>query len=369
MTKKIYYVKPSIGSRELQLAAEACEHGWGDHSNKYISTFESVFSEKIGSEFAIATSSCTGALELGLAALDIGPGDEVILAESNWVATLAPIIHLGATPVFVDILEDSWCLDPSRVRERISGKTKAIIATHIYGNLAEMNDLMSIAYEFNLHLIEDSAEAIGSYYHGKHAGTIGTFGVFSFHGSKTITTGEGGMLVTNDASLDERVRQLNNHGRSRNEIRQFVPAEIGYKFKMSNMQAAVGIAQTERFDELVSRKREILATYRDALSDIPHIRLNIQQPGCESGAWMPNAVFSQESKVTRELLLRRFKEQDIDARVFFWPLSSLGLSKNSNNPSSVANSVASRSINLPSYHDMEGSDQAKVNEILRNMVS
>lgn len=369
MTDKIYYVKPSIGPREIELATEAAQLGWGDQSNKYIDAFERDFSQKVQSNFAIATSSCTGALELGLAALDIGPGDEVILAEANWVATLAPLVHLGATPIFVDILEDSWCLDPDLVRQSITSKTKAIIATHLYGNLAEIDELKRICAEHSLYLIEDSAEAIGSYYRGKHAGTFGIFGVFSFHGSKTITTGEGGMLVTNDVSLDERVRQLNNHGRSRKEIRQFVPAEIGYKFKMSNMQAAIGIAQTERFDELVSRKREILSTYRDALSDILHIRMNLQQSGCESGAWMPNAVFSQESKVTRELLLRRFKEQDIDARVFFWPLSSLGLSKNSNNLSSVASSVAERSINLPSYHDMKDSDQKKVIEILRNMVS
>jgi perosamine synthetase len=366
MSNRIFYVKPSIGLRELQLALEASEQGWGSDSNKYIEIFETNFLKKVGSKFAVATSSCTGALELGLAALNIGPGDEVILAEANWVATLAPIVHLGATPIFVDILEDSLCLDPIRVRESITGRTKAIIATHLYGNLAEMNELLSICQEFGLHLIEDAAEAIGSYYHGNHAGTLGAFGVFSFHGSKTITTGEGGMLVTDDPILNVRVRQLNNHGRSLLETRQFVPAEIGYKFKMTNMQAAIGIAQVERFDELVARKREILATYKQLLVDLPEIRLNIRQPECISGAWMPNATFSRELEVTREMLVEAFGKANIDARVFFWPLSTLNLVNSGNKNFEVADSVARRSINLPSYHDMTQVEIERVANILRS---
>jgi perosamine synthetase len=366
MSQKIFYVKPSIGPREIELALEASEQGWGSNSNKYIEIFEEVFSNKVGSGFAVATSSCTGALELGLAALDIGPGDEVILAEANWVATLAPIVHTGATPIFVDILEDSLCLDPIRVRESITGKTKAIIVTHLYGNLAEINALLSIAQEFGLHLIEDAAEAIGSYYHGRHAGTLGTFGVFSFHGSKTITTGEGGILVTDNPILNARVRQLNNHGRSSTETRQFVPAEIGHKFKMSNLQAAIGIAQVERFDELVARKREILATYELLLGDLPEIKLNVKQPECVSGAWMPYATFSRESGVTREMLVEAFTNANIDARVFFWPLSTLNLVNSKNKNFEIADSVARRSINLPSYHDMTHVDIERVANILRS---
>ena len=366
MSQRIFYVKPSIGPREIQLALEASEQGWGSNSNKYIEIFESDFSRKVGSEFAVATSSCTGALELGLAALDIGPGDEVILAEANWVATLAPIVHTGATPIFVDILEDSLCLDPIRVRQSINEKTKAIIATHLYGNLAEMNELLAIAQEFGLHLIEDAAEAIGSFYHGKHAGTMGTFGVFSFHGSKTITTGEGGMLVTDDPLLNARVRQLNNHGRSLTETRQFVPAEIGYKFKMTNLQAAIGIAQVERFDELVARKREILATYELLLDDLPEIQLNVRQPECVSGAWMPNATYSRESGVTREVLVDAFAKASIDARVFFWPLSSLNLVSSESKDYEIADSIARRSINLHSYHDMTQVDIERVANILRS---
>lgn len=364
MTERIFYVKPSITQREIEAAGFAALDGWGSNSNLYIDKFEKIFAEVIGVPFAIATSSCTGALELGLAALGIGPGDEVILADTNWVATLAPIVHRGATPVFVDILCDTWCLDPNQVAASITPKTKAIVATHLYGNLADLDRLSAIAKKFNLYLIEDSAEAIGSFYHGAHAGTIGDFGVFSFHGSKTVTTGEGGMLVTSDVNLAKRVRQLNNHGRSTEEKKQFFSAELGYKFKMSNLQAAIGVAQMERFDELVFRKREILDIYRERLSEFEAIQINPIQPGCTSGAWMPNVTFSKDSRVTRELLMDAFRRDNIDARVFFWPLTSMNLHGISQRVSPNSDSIASRSINLPSYHDMNSVEIDRVVNVL-----
>lgn len=367
MSSRISYVKPSIGERELANILLAARDGWGDNSNKFIDRFEEDFSRVVEVPYAVATSSCTGALELGLAALDIGDGDEVILADTNWVATLAPIVHRGSLPVFVDILEDTWCIDPDKVVSKITAKTKAIIATHLYGNLADMNALSRIAKAHGLYLIEDSAEALGSYYYGSHAGTIGDFGVFSFHGSKTVTTGEGGMLVTRSGEIATRVRQLNNHGRSTSESRQFFSTEIGYKFKMTNMQAAIGSAQLERFDELVRRKREILNCYRTQLLSIPHLTMNPLQVGCESGAWMPNVTFSRESGVTRNELLKAFSDANIDARVFFWPLSTMGLTKNESNDSPISASVAERSINLPSFHDMSESDISRVVSVIRNL--
>ena len=176
--------------------------------------------------------------------LNIGPGDEVILAENNWVASVAPIIHLGAKPVFVDILDESWCLDPKKVSDAITDRTKAIVAVHLYGNLCDMDQLLEIGKKHNLAVIEDSAEAIGSIYKGRRAGSMGCFGAFSFHGTKTITTGEGGMFVTNDAQLFSRAFTLNNHGRSGREINvDFWAETVGYKFKMSNLQAAIGCGQ------------------------------------------------------------------------------------------------------------------------------
>lgn len=364
MNRKIHYVKPSIGDLELSYAAEAVRYGWGDNSYKFVEDFQERFATITGATYALATSSCTGAIELALAALNIGPGDEVILGDTNWIATVAPVVHRGATPVFVDILEDSWCLNPDRVIEEISGKTKAIIATHLYGNLCDMKELVEISKKYGIPIIEDAAEALGSRFHGKHAGTIGEIGVFSFHGSKTITTGEGGMLVTNSQEIADRLSQLNNHGRSPKESRQFFPAEIGYKFKMSNLQAAIGLAQLERFDELISRKQQILNSYRDALSNSPEISINPIQDNCVSGSWMPNVVFSESTSVTREKLVAIFRQANIDARVFFWPVSSLGLVKSRKTHTPIAYSIASRSINLPSYHDIGDDDIARVVELL-----
>lgn len=364
MNGKIHYVKPSIGSLELSYAAEAVRDGWGNNSYKFVEGFQERFAAITGADYAIATSSCTGAIELALAALNIGPGDEVILSDTNWIATVAPIVHRGATPIFVDILEDTWCLNPDRVIEEISSRTKAIIATHLYGNLCDMQGLVQVSKKYGIPIIEDAAEALGSRFHGKHAGTIGEIGVFSFHGSKTITTGEGGMLVTNSKAVADRLSQLNNHGRSPNETRQFFPAEIGYKFKMSNLQAAIGLAQLERFDELISRKQQILNSYRDALSNYPQISINPIQDNCVSGSWMPNVVFGESTGVTRENLVEIFRQANIDARVFFWPISSLGLVKTRKTDTPIAYSIASRSINLPSYHDIGNDEVTRVVELL-----
>lgn len=365
---KIPYVRPSIGAREVELVAEAASCGWGSNSNFYIEKFEENFTSWIDISYGVATSSCTGAIELALAAIELSCEDEVILADSNWIATVAPIVRRGAKPIFVDILEDTWCLDPSKVQDAITSRTKAIIATHLYGNLCDLTTLKQIAETHGLFLIEDAAEAIGSYYEKRHAGTIGDIGVFSFHGSKTLTTGEGGMLVTNHQELAERVRVLNNHGRSPREERQFFPSEIGFKFKMSNVQAALGIAQLARIDELVSKKRYILNEYRKAIAGLDCISINPIQPACESGAWMPNITYSRSSGITREILIRRFQDAQIDARVFFWPLSSLGLFK-PDEPSKniIAHSVASRSINLPSFHDMTDQEIETVIEVFSSL--
>ena len=366
MKQRISYVRPSITKLEIDMVTEAATFGWGERSDFYIRNFENSFAERIGSKYAIATSSCTGALHLGLAAIDITHGDEVILADSNWIATMAPINYLGARPIFVDVLKDTWCIDPSQVRSKITKKTKAIIATHLYGNLCEMDELIDIANEYNLYLIEDSAEAIGSKFKGKYAGSLADFGVFSFHGSKTITTGEGGMLTTNNTELAQTVRALNNHGRLTTEVRQFWPSRIGYKYKITNIQAAIGCAQMARFDELIERKKQIFDYYKNSLEEFVEVSLNVVQENCKSGYWMPNALFSTESGLTRERLSQLFLEANIDARVFFWPLSQLGFYESVTNP--VASDISNRSINLPSYHDMTQSDQERVLDVIRSAV-
>lgn len=367
MKQRIPYTKPSITELEVRYATDATANGWGEHCYDYIHRFEAAFKAHLGVKHAIATSSCTGALHMGLAAMGIGVGDEVILADTNWIASAAPIVHLGATPVFVDILAQTWCLDPQQVEAAITPRTKAIIAVHLYGNLCDMDALLAIGERHGIPVIEDAAEAIGSVWHGRRAGSMGAFGSFSFHGTKTITTGEGGMFVTNDDALYETVLTLSNHGRSRTQKKQFWPDMLGYKYKMSNVQAAIGCAQVERIDELIARKQAILHRYRELLHDCRGCKLNDEQAGAVIGAWMPNLVFDPETKVTSECLQAAFAADNIDARVFFYPLSSLPMFGSQRGTKESAD-IMSRSINLPSYHDMTDEEQQRVVQLVRGVL-
>lgn len=356
---RIYYTKPSITELEVAYATDAARNGWGDRCYEYITRFEDLFRAHLGVKHAIATSSCTGALHMGLAALGIGPGDEVILADTNWIATAAPIVHLGAKPVFVDILPDSWCIDPELAEAAITPRTKAIIAVHLYGNLCEMARLLEIGEKHGIPVVEDAAEAIGSIYHRKHAGSMGKFGTFSFHGTKTLTTGEGGMFVTNDSDLFEHVLTLSNHGRSRGQTKQFWPDMVGFKYKMSNVQAAIGCGQMERVDELIARKRKILDYYRQRLELPRDTLMNPETAGTTNGAWMPTIVFAPETGVTRDRLFESCAEENIDARVFFHALSGLPMFEG-HVKNQIAHDIPLRSINLPSYHDIAQDDLTRV---------
>jgi perosamine synthetase len=356
---RILYTKPSITEREVAYATDAVANGWGDRCYEYIERFESLFRMHLGVKHAIATSSCTGALHLGLAALGIGPGDEVILADTNWIASAAPITYLGATPVFVDILPDSWCIDPAKAEAAITPRTKAIIAVHLYGNLCDMDSLLDIGQRHGIPIVEDAAEAIGSVWHGRRAGSMGAFGTFSFHGTKTVTTGEGGMFVTQDDALYEKVLTLSNHGRARGQRKQFWPDTVGFKYKMSNVQAAIGCAQMERVDGLISRKREIFQYYQDRIVGLPGVEINPEPPGTQNGFWMPTLVFAHETGITREKLQSVFATENIDARVFFWPLSSLP-SFEPAKQNKIAYDLPGRAINLPSFHDMTPGDLDRV---------
>lgn len=368
MKPRIYYTKPSITELEIRYATDAATNGWGDKCYEYINRFEDAFKAHLGVKYAIATSSCTGALHMGMAALGIGPGDEVIMADINWVATVAPIVHLRAIPIFVDILPDSWCLDPALVERAITPRTKAIVAVHLYGNLCEMGALRAIGEKHGIPVIEDAAEAIGSVYHGNRAGSMGRFGTFSFHGTKTLTTGEGGMFVTNDYDLNEHVLTLSNHGRARGQTKQFWPDMIGFKYKMSNIQAAIGCAQTERVEELICRKREIFSYYRDRLAVYPSLSLNPEPAGTVIGAWMPTVVFNPERGVTRENLQAAFGAENIDARVFFHPLSSLSMFEE-RLQNQLSMSISRSAINLPSFHDISESELNRVVDVIERVIN
>lgn len=367
MFNKIHYSKPSITKHEIDFIMDAAKYGWGDKCYEYINKFEEIFKNFIGVKYAIATSSCTGAMHMGLYALNISKGDEVILADTNWIATVSPIVHLGAKPIFVDIDPLTWCIDPQQVEKKINKNTKAIIATHLYGNLCEMSELLKISKKYKIPLIEDSAEAIGSEYQSKKAGSMGLFSTFSFHGSKTITTGEGGMFLTNNKKLYENVLTLNNHGRDKKQKKQFWSDVIGFKYRMPNIDASLGYAQMLRIDEIVKKKRNILNYYKSKLLDYEELKMNYDKKGNISGAWMPTVVFSKKSNVKRNVILKAFKNNNIDARVFFWPLSSFPMFEN-NEKNVNSWSISERSINLPSYHDIKNKDLDNVIKVVKKLI-
>lgn len=355
---RIYYTKPSITELEIHYATDAAANGWGSRCYEYISNFENLFRNHLGVKHAIATSSCTGAMHMGLAALGVGPGDEVILGDTNWIASAAPITYLGAKPVLVDVLPDTWCIDPAKVEAAITADTKAIIAVHLYGNLCNMDALLAIGRKYSIPVIEDAAEAIGSVWHGCRAGAMGAFGTFSFHGTKTITTGEGGMFVTNDDDLFNLVTTLSNHGRACGQTKQFWPDMIGYKYKISNIQAAIGCAQMERINELIAGKRRIFEYYSSHLEDLP-VMMNPEPTGTINGYWMPTIVVDGDVPFDREALLASFKAEEIDARVFFWPLSMLPMFE-TKSENVVSYSLFERAINLPTYHELSIEEMDRV---------
>ncbi len=362
--EKIPYTKPSITELEIRYASDAAINGWGEKCYEYIEQFEEKFKQHLNCKYALATSSCTGAIHMGLHALGIGPGDEVILGNSNWVATAAPIIHLGATPIYVDILENTWCLDPKEVEDAITPKTKAIIAVHLYGNLCDMNALLNIGKKYNIPIIEDSAEAIGSIHEKSRAGSMGLFGTFSFHGTKTITTGEGGMFVTNNEKIYSKVLTLSNHGRAKSEKKQFWVEHIGFKYKMSNIEAAIGCAQIERVEELIKEKRNIFINYYENLKHLP-IKMNPEYINTVNGYWMPTFVVNSGIKFDRDECIKKLKHIGADARVFFWPLSEQPIKgKKSSDKIYISESIHLRSLNLPSCFGLQEKQIKKISDII-----
>jgi perosamine synthetase len=332
---------------------EAAAHGWYENAQSWSGRFERAFAERHAVKHAMALPSCTSAIHLTLAALGIGPGDEVIVPDVTWIATAAPVTYCGATPVFADIDADTWCIDPKSVEANITDKTRAVIGVDLYGSVCDWTSLSRIAKPRGITLIEDAAEAIGSTYVGNPAGSFADVGCFSFHGSKTMTTGEGGMLITDRSDLFSRIETLRDHGRSPGD-KQFWNSTVGFKYRMSQVQAALGVAQLERLDELVRRKRQIFAAYSKRLSGIPGVKLNIESPGVSSSYWMTTAVLHPSLGIPKEQLMADLSDRGIDTRPFFYPLSSLPAfyatpeAARARRTNHAANTVSPFGINLPS---------------------
>lgn len=358
--KKIPINKPSITELEISYVNDAITHGWGERCYDYIHRFEKQFSEYLGVEFGLATSSCTGAIHLALMALGVKADDEVIIPEITWIATAEPVLYIGAKPVFVDVLPDTWCIDPIKIEESITEKTKAIIVVHLYGNVCEMDAIMAIAKKYNLVVLEDAAEGLGSEYKGQKCGSIADAGVFSFHGTKTLSTGEGGMIVTNNVFVYERAKVLNDHGRNPKDPdhQVFWMREYGYKYKISNLQAAMGCAQIERVEELVAKKRQIFDWYKEKLQGLP-IKLNVENVNTKNSYWLPTIVFEEFVDFDQKSFFSLCRSNGIDSRPFFIPLSFLPMFE-SKKENQIAYSIFTRAINLPSYIDLTEVDIERV---------
>lgn len=353
MKKRIYINKPSITELEINYVNDAIRNGWGENCYDYIHRFENSFSQYLGTRYALATSSCTGAIHLALMAMGINAGDEVIVPELTWIASVEPVLYIGAKPVFVDVQEDSWCIDPQEIRKAITPKTKAIIVVHLYGNVCEMDEIMKIADENDLIVLEDAAEGLGSEYKGNKVGSIAHAGVFSFHGTKTLSTGEGGILVTNNEAIFDKAKVLNDHGRNPKdpENKMFWMRNYGYKYKISNLQAAMGVAQIERIEELVAKKRQIFNWYSDLLKNVP-CRMNPEPSYVKNSYWLPTVVFDKSLNFNREAFFTFMKTHNIDSRPFFYPLSFLPMFENKKE-NKISYDIYKRGVNLPSYHDLD----------------
>lgn len=313
---------PWITAKEIEYVTDAVTNAWYEKANVYHARFEEAFAAYLGVRFAIALPSCTSAIHLSLLALGIGPGDEVVVPDITWIATAAPVSYLGATPVFADIDSQTWCLSARSFEACVTSKTKAVIPVDLYGNMPDMDAIRAVARRNGVAIVEDAAEAIGSEYSGKKAGSLGDAGVFSFHGSKTLTTGEGGMLVTDREDLYRRALFLRDHGRKPGD-KMFYNTEVAYKYKMSSLQAALGLAQLQRIDELLLRKRQIFGWYQEELGAVEGLTLNQQAHGTKNSYWMITAVLDERFGVKNEHLMEWMGEKGIDCRVFFRPLSSL----------------------------------------------
>lgn len=368
--ERIPIAGPWITQSEIDAVADAAATAWYQDANKYHLRLEESFRKHTGMPFAMALPSCTSAIHLALLAKGIGPGDEVVVPECTWIATAAPIRYLGATPVFADIDPLTWCLDPASLRSWIGPRTKAVIPVDLYGGIPDMDEIRRIAERHGIFVLEDAAEAIGATYRGCPAGGLGDAGVFSFHGSKTLTAGEGGMLLLRDKSLFDRAQMMRDHGREPGG-RPFWNIEVGQKYKMSSLQAALAWAQLNRLGELTARKQEAFSWYRERLGQEAGLHLNAEPKDTRNAFWMVTVVLDPALGWEKESLGRALQAEGIDTRPFFYPLSAMPafaserrtLEARERNP--VAYAISPYGLNLPSSLSLT---EAQVDFVCRTLV-
>ena len=340
--------RPDLDGNEKKYVNECLDTSWISSRGTFVDEFEGRFAERIHVEHAASVCNGTAALHVALMALGIGPGDEVIVPTLTYIASVNAIAYTGATPVFVDSLRSTWQIDPEDVRRHITARTRAIMTVHIYGQACDMDAITAIAEEHRLFVVEDCAEGFGTLYKGHHVGTFGDISTFSFFGNKTITTGEGGMVVSNDKTLIERVRHLKGQGLAAH--REYWHDVVGYNYRMTNIEAAIGLAQLERADQLISRKRELAERYTTALSHLP-IEVHREAPGTVHSYWMYSILVERADQ--RDALREHLAANGIETRPLFYPVHTMPMYAQNYRKHRVAEDLAWRGINLPSWPGLQ----------------
>jgi perosamine synthetase len=347
---------PLIGEKELRYVTDAVLSGWISSQGKYIGQFEEMFAAFCGTKHGVAVSNGTVALHLALTALGIGPGDEVIVPALTFIATANVVRHCHAEPVFVDVCRSNWNIDPDLIEKAITPRTKAIIPVHLYGQPCDMDRIMAIAKRHQLWVVEDAAEAHGAEYHGQRVGSIGDMGCFSFYGNKIITTGEGGIIVTNNHELDEKLRILRDHGMNREK--RYWHDVVGFNYRMTNLQAAIGVAQLEKWEQIIAAKSTIKHYYGNCL-DQHHLEIASTLENAKDVCWLYTAILKQiNGDSMRDVLLDRLKACNIDSRPVFYPIPAMPpyFSEDWLQQYPVASYISGNGFSLPSSADMTEKD-------------
>ena len=309
--------EPTLDGNEEKYVLDCLATNWISSSGKYLRQFEEGFSRHCGVRHGVACTSGTTGLHLALTALGVGPGDEVLIPDFTLIVSANSVIATGARPVLVDVEPGTWCMDPDRLEEKITPRTKVIMPVHMYGHPCDMDRILEIARRRGLRVLEDACEAHGAEVRGRRVGSLGAAAVFSFYGNKIMTTGEGGMVVCNDDAFAARLRLLVNQGF---EEPRFVHRVMGFNYRMTNLQAAVGVAQLEKLDEKVARKRELARMYAERLADVRDLELPVERAWAKSVYWMYGIVLGERYRISRNELMRRLREQGVDTRAFFHPM-------------------------------------------------
>lgn len=365
--KFIPVARPSLGVRELEYVSDAVKSGWVSSIGSYVDRFERDFARFCGTQYAIVTSNGTVALHLAMLACGIQAGDEVIVPDLTFIATPNAVCYLGARPVFVDVDADTLCLDPAKLFEAITDRTRAIIAVHLYGHPANMPEINRIAQSAGLLVIEDAAEAHGARVGAKRVGSLGHCGVFSFYGNKIVTTGEGGAITTDNSAINQRARYLRDQAMS--ESKRYWHTELGYNYRITNLQAALGVAQLERVEEFLNKRREIFEQYRDRLKPNPRIALNRKAAWAENVYWTLCAEIAGASRETRDSLISCLRERGIDSRPYFYPCSEMPMYQSAKRRTPVAAQASSVGLNLPFFADITDDEVGTVCSVVNELVN